>query len=339
MGFSDRIHVILTFLLVALITSCGKERPGTGIIRPVVKSVETKSGPVIIDDTNPYNGNPGTNSEKISVKGFVIDAYATEDYIDHTSNSPQKKAGRYFTEEVKGGTMAHEQYWINKIPIQFWCWSGLSMDSGLTPEPYASISDSRDFSFTIPGTADNRRDIVMAFAAKTWKEGDPDNIDLTFHHPLVNICFRLSDDFSDNLAITEISLKNIYTQGRFSFSGDGSGSAVFNWTGQASKGNVAENTTGKDIRAVNFFVPAQNLSSESTLSVTFKRIAENEYITSEASVYSGSNPQMQNWSADHYYCYKIKATDSDSSIVLSFDSPIISDWVDNGSTGNQDFMP
>lgn len=307
---------------MALMTGCEKETRPAGLIRPVVKGVETKSGPVIIDDNASYSGKPGANSEKLSTKGFVMDAWLESEGYDYQASAvaPVHYINNAAVTFSSGWAIAGSPKWVDSTPTRFWCWNSLATSSGLnTGLSYSETSDSRNFSFQIPANAADRRDIVMAYTKKTWTETPhDDDVNLRFHHPLANICFMITDGLSSNsnLEIAGIALNNIYTQGTFSYTGSGDVSesaqtAVFSWTPTGTKGNVTE-TAGvskANIRKINFFVPPQNLSASTMLSVTFLR-TDGTTVTRDVSVYSSTDASMQQWSADSYYCYRIDATDA-----------------------------
>lgn len=317
---SSHTLTILSFITaVAFTSSCHKEYHGTGIIRPVVKGVDTKSAPIIIDD-KANSSEAGTNIEKISEKGFIMDAWLASE--GHDNETGAKVDVHYFTKTAvtPDGSVWNiagepKPKWINGIATRFWCWNSNAQDYGLnTGKSYSETSDSRDFSFAVPVDPSKRGDIVMAYTKKTWTDSKNDEVNFRFYHPVANICFVPHDDFLANIEITEISLKNIHTHGDFSFTGSGAEdgaaqTALFTWSNLSSKENLAGSVSKATLSKLNFFIPEQTIGTDAMLSVTFRRNDDGTTVTREVSIYDADNP-TQKWSANHYYRYRINATEA-----------------------------
>lgn len=312
------------FVAIMLLTGCGKiGTTSTGVINPIVKGVDTKSAPVIIDDNNTYDEKPGTHAEKISVNGFVMDAWLESAGHDNETGDavPVHYIDKASVTHGDSWVIDGEPKWLNEITTRFWCWNKNASSSGLdTEKAYTQTSDVRNFSFSVPANASNRGDIVMAYTKKAWTDSKNDNVYLRFFHPVVNICFLRHDNFSENMEITEIKLKNVYRQGDFTFTGNGaedgdSQTAVFTWSNLSSKGDLSETESNglskANLSDFNFFIPEQTLSSDTRLSVTFRR-NDGSTVTREASLFeSDPSASFKNkWLAGHYYCYRIEATEA-----------------------------
>lgn len=308
--------------MALLVTSgCGKIGPtSTGVINPVVKGVETKSAPVIIDDNNTYDQKPGANSEKISVNGFIMDAWLENPGHDNETGDavPVHYIDHALVTHNTSWTIAGEPRWVNEITTRFWCWNTKAQSYGLdTGKSYSQTSDIRNFSFSVPNDASNRGDIVMAYTKKEWTDSKDDNVNLRFFHPVADICFVKHDDFSSNLEIIELRLKNVYRQGDFTFTGSGtedgaSQTAVFTWSNQSSKGDLSETESNglskTTLSNFNFFIPEQPIGSDAMLCATFRR-NDGTTVTRDISIYDSEHP-TQKWLSNHYYCYRVNATET-----------------------------
>lgn len=346
MRLSHALTILSIITAVALTCSCHKEYHGTGIIRPVVKGVDTKSAPIIIDD-KANSSEAGTNIEKISVKGFIMDAWlASEGHNNETGATVPvhyiSKAAVTHTSSV--WNIYGEPKWINGIATRFWCWNKDAEQSGLTIKGgYSSTSDTRNFSFAVPGDASNRGDIVMAYTKKTWTDSKNDEVSFRFYHPVANICFVPNTDldgFSDNIVITEISLLNVSTKGDLSFTfkspeaKDGEPqTASFAWSNLSDPETLSESVDNIDkaskdkLTDLNFFIPQQTISTDTKLRVTFKKKNDNAVLTREASLYdSDPHSGFDNiWKSGGYYKYRIKAVAVGQGIEI--DATII-DWTE-----------
>lgn len=324
--FKNIALILLSLAGFGSLTSCEKIHTGNGTIVPVVKGVSegaTKSGPVTIDDDKVYDEKPGANAEKLSVNGFIMDAWLESEGHDNETGNPVPV---HFIDNApvthsSNWIISGDPKWVNGIATRFWCWNKLAMDSGLnTGLGYSETSNTRNFAFTVPTEATNRRDIVMAYTKKTWTESANDYVNLRFYHPLANICFILSDSFTANLDIVNIKLENVFTKGSFTYTGSGSENessqtASFIWSDLSGENDILEVIDKANIRNVNFFIPEQSPTAETRLSVTFKR---NDNTTVTRKVELLGNPVK--WEAGHYYCYKIGATDAlNQPIVFTLD--------------------
>lgn len=344
MRLSHALTILSFITAVALTCSCHKEYHGTGIIRPVVKGVDTKSAPIIIDD-KANSSEAGTNTEKISVKGFIMDAWLASEGHDNETGATVDV--HYFTKtaETPDGSVWNidgKPKWINGIATRFWCWNKDAEQSGLAiKNDYSSTSDTRNFSFAVPGDASKRGDIVMAYTKKTWTDSKNDEVNFRFYHPVANICFVPNTDpdgFSDNIVITEISLLNVSTKGDFSFTfkspaaNDGEPqTALFTWSNLSAPETLSESVdnidkaTGDKLTKLNFFIPEQAISTDTRLRVTFRKKNDNAELTREASLYDSHSGFDNRWKSGGYYKYRIKAVAVGQGIEI--DATII-DWTE-----------
>lgn len=320
------------FYAVALLcSSCSVKPSGTGYVVPYVRSVGTKASPVTVTD--------------LKAGGFCIDAWLENEGVDNrTGNTvPLHYIQAAIVSYDSRWTIEGSPRWLNGIETRFWCWNRAAADYGLNIDEldYQSTDDFRSFSFAVPATAANRKDIVTAYSKKTWSHSSGDEIGFSFFHPLAGICFCLSDDFSENIEIAEIGLKNVYRSGDFSFGSDGVGSeATFTWTNQSSRGDVilSEGVSKAEIGNIWFYVPEQNLSVESSLCVTFINKADGTRISREVSVYNVGNDSMNAWTSSRFYRYNLKATE-DLLHSISFSISVVADWRDDGKQGSYEFQP
>lgn len=198
-------------------------------------------------------------------------------------------------------------------------------------------------------------DLLFAFTKKTYNEDDP-SIDVTFHHALAQIRFCLSTDDgtfdAGSLGIQNISLTNLKTSGSCRFSDDGNAANnayaykpsedsydLFEWSGQAGSATI-----GQDYEVSSFLDPALtgwNRGSYSKNSHTYNLLTNTNVffvIPQELSGNTGASDDngisidfifgdrtitktvilpADEWLADHYYTYKIKATTVGRDIDMS----------------------
>lgn len=325
------IALVLGAYVCGIFSGCHKESDRTGSIRPVVREVQTKAS--VTTTSSLENGGNGR---------FTMQAILDEDAHDNTSSVIY--SGRYFTETVTNSVsrphewnLANDWYWVNGEKLRFWCWTDDFTSGGMSSEYTSSLigSSSRHFSFQMPDDANssNRADIVLAYADKTWIEGNNDYVDLTFRHPLANICFQ-SNIESEDIEVLSITLKNIYRSGEFVF--DESATPRFVWSNLSDKGNATESASvSKDnLPAVNFFVAPQDLGAESVMSVSFLNKSTSEIIAREKSVFSESVAATHDWKQGYFYKYQI-SLGHDFTNPIAFDISLVA-WQKwgNGSDGD-----
>ena len=327
--FKNIALILLSLAGFGSLTSCEKIHTGNGTIVPVVKGVSegaTKSGPV-------------TTTESIKSIGFVMDAYATENYIDHTSNTPQKYAGRYFTESVNysgNWAMEHEQYWINDVPLRFWCWDRNAEDSGLSMKLYDYSESTRGFLYAMPSDPNKRRDIVMCYASKTWDEGSGDEIDLTFYHPLTSLQFEFS--VPSGVTLTKVAAIGLKTEGAFDMHGDaGSIDSRFIWDAELVDSRPVqrvEESLGPSATGINFYVVPQKIVEGVTgLELTLQPDGKDAYAVRVifSNSWTGSSTDHKEWKASYYYKYRLSVNNAPTD-PIGFDiSVTLDDW------GNMDY--
>ena len=311
--FKNIALILLTLAGFECLVGCGKDNiDGGGTIKVKVRTAgNTKASGVINEDGSATQDCLAAYIVNLQAEGFIMDAQIASDAHDNSTGAVIP-AGKYFRDEVGysgGWATKTPQYWINNVDTHFWCWNKKAADHGLSiTETDVPGSDVRSFSFSVP-TASNRGDVILACSKEKWTESDGDGklVNLTFYHPLSHICFSLKDDFSSEFTIKQISLKNVKTEGDFTFTRP----STFTWNIQPSETDVVEsdlNVTKSNgaIEAVHFYMVPQDLISENTiLSITFDY--DGNPVTRDAYLYVGSVPATHQWNAGTYYRYKIGA--------------------------------
>lgn len=300
-----------------------------------------------------------TTSSLVSSGKFVMAAYLDDPAEDSEGNAVDQAYIVPGTNNSANVTMSSGSWhiagtpkWVAGTVTRFWCWHPESVTSRVITLPEADAkASSIAFTYQTPDAdpdhktdADNSKDLLFSYAARTYSKGSP-IVDITFHHALaqVNFCVSTNDgSFDKNLVIKNITISGIKSYGEASFTGDGNGSGAFTWANQDGAvtygqdydavftGSTVESWTAstytKDGSKYNlytcdnaFYLIPQTLTDDAMISVTFS---------------DGVNPDMTVtrplgkdtvWSADKYYSYKIGATTLGREIKLSV---TLADWSD-----------
>lgn len=275
----------------------GVSGPRSHRIIPVVKSISgTKSGPVIVDDRD-FLGS-GLNTENIKNNGFVMNAWLATAGEDGEGNTVP--AGEYFqpTDVLWNGSswaLGTEKSWIKDVRTEFWCWNRQA--AGLSPASGYDGATLRRFDYN--AAANN--DLVMAHVSDTWDdESQTDKpVNLTFHHPLANVCFDCS--LADGITITSVRLSGIHTSGSFVYSGGDS----FVWDGFAGAGSeTMSETVGSDVRYVNFFVIPQS-TANAYLHVVYSQVDSHGNTNIQTKAVSLASAGVTSLAADNYYKFRL----------------------------------
>lgn len=311
--FKNIALILLTLAGLECLVGCGKDNiDGGGTIKVKVRTAgNTKASGVINEDGSATQDCLAAYIVNLQEEGFIMDAQIASDAHDNSTDAVIP-AGKYFRDEVGysgGWATKTPQYWINNVDTHFWCWNKKAADHGLSiTETDVPGSDVRSFLFSVPA-ASNRGDVILACSKDKWMESDGDSklVELTFYHPLTHICFSLKDDYSSNFTIKQISLKNVKTEGDFTFTRP----STFTWGIPSSETDVVEsglNITDSNgaIDAVHFYMVPQALSERTVLSIEFEYMGIP--VTREAYLYVESDDATHQWLTGKFYRYRISAT-------------------------------
>lgn len=290
------IKFLSGILILTSVLGCESlEQNHERVIRPVVKGIETKAGPVI------------TTSVLETQAQFIVEAVLDAD--GHNPDNSRVPRGRYFLDyaryNVDDWDLVNDHFWVNEVNTRFWCWNEEPISTCLHPSYPLNLEEmagqsTRSFTFAVPELSNDRYDVVLAYASKTWIESNNDDtIDFTFHHPLANIRFKRGT-IADAMGIVSITLKNVKKNGTFDFTGDGNGSGSFSWRDLSNIGDITETCTKATLESTNFFIPPQN-TDRIILSVVFSTGTGN--VTREINVSDATHT----FAADTYYSFEINA--------------------------------
>ena len=231
--------------------SCVKLDPYSGSRSIICKVTGTDTKGATIST----NGGPShsTTTEAISTNGFVLAAYAEDEWHDNTltngiegSATNPKPAGLYFKKNVThssaGWKITDEPTWINGVDITFWSWNaaaeGLIKNLSYTA---GTSSDVLAFDYELPAStagaasqvdATNQKDIMIAYNSERRSFKDDGTIDtssgkckgtssdekinIRFYHALSEVLFAVSPNdgkYDQNIKIKSICIKNVYAGG------------------------------------------------------------------------------------------------------------------------------
>lgn len=257
-------HIFTTFLAFLVIgtasQSCGKTPVPRGgrAIRCNVSGVATKGS--TMTTSNNTSGNVS-----IQDVGFVMNAYAESDWVDHADNETTKSKGLYFTTGVSYNesstpkwTMASVQYWLNDVSLTFWSWDNttngiIGTGAGKLTQPSYTLGTGKlSFSYELPAhteankDAASQKDIVFAYNTEIRQFKADENeitggsgtsgrsdeyVDIHFYHALSEVLFAVSPadgTFDKDVKIKDISIKSVKAEGSCVFTGTG-GKSGFAW--------------------------------------------------------------------------------------------------------------
>ena len=272
----ERVYHIFTTLLALLVIgiasqSCGKTPVPRGgrIIRCNVSGVATKGATMTTD-------NKTAGNVSIQDAGFVMNAYAESDWVDHADNETTRSKGLYFTTGVSYNEsstpkwrMASEQYWLNNISLTFWSWDKttngiIGTGAGKVTQPSYTLGTGKlSFSYELPAhttantDAASQKDIVFAYNSEIRQFKADENeitggsgtsgrsdeyVDIHFYHALSEVLFAISPadgSFDKTVKIKDISIKGVKAKGDCVFTG-ASGKNGFSWNLQGDAADFTQ---------------------------------------------------------------------------------------------------
>lgn len=346
-----------------------KDFPGrNATIRVVVTTADTK-------------GTVTTNSILEASGAFSMESYVEDDYKDYsTSPATEYEGGKQINCGTGGNVYLNSGEWkINGDPCwiadtytHFWAWHPVAVAERSTPTPSLKADPNDDdpeypytgeltFSYTVPtpdgeSDADRATDLLFAYSKKRFN-GDDDLVNITFHHALAQVRFCASTNdgtFDKSLQIKSISISNLKTSGRASFTDSGNAERndmaynptagsydKFVWSGQSgsatfgqiydadlSTSTVTGWTKGSYTRGSDtynlytcenvFFMIPQTVVKGATDATSNMMTVVFDYKGDETvkSVPIAGTEGVE-WLGDHYYTYKIKATTVGRDIDMS----------------------
>ena len=299
-------------------------------------------------------------------KANVLYSSAENSYTPTTRDDADKTEGWYIYDTD------YEVYnWINGAKLRFW--ARYPQDSDLKGSLSLTVpgvnKSTEDFTYNLPthvagSDATNQDDILFAYAERTKQKKDTnDDIDITFYHPLSEICFCVSPDdetFDVNLQIKRIEITNVPKGGSCTFdpSGTIAGKTMFTWTPSTTLESYSQDYNasfdtapagwdGTEYDTVNhwhvytcqnaFMMIPTELShasgKETTLKITFYDTATSSDVVREINICgSGTTDDPYiTWHPGHFYIYKIVATKIGRSIDVYV---VLTDWTDRESKIN-----
>ena len=293
---------------------------------------------------------------------FVMNAFLEDPSKDFTKDPAENVDQSYIISD--GGAnvimdagewrISDDPTWVAGTNTHFWCWHPVAVSGSRNISTLTKDSRELKFTYTMPvgdGThttdADVTDDLIFAYSKKNYKDGDDEYISIRFHHALSQIRFCVSIDdgtFDRNLTIKNITLSGLKNYGSAVFTDTGAageGTGTFVWsdqTGNATYGqdynasfgtsSVAgwnKSTYTKDSHTYTlytctdvFFLVPQTLTSKAKAKIVFNDgLSDLDPVTVDLGT--------DEWQADKYYTYKIKATTLGRDILLSLS---LEDWSD-----------
>lgn len=319
--------------VVLAVMSCSKDGEVSSTIRVKVTSEDTK-GTV-------------TTTTGLELSGvFSMDVFVAEDYSSTELSGSAGKyvdcAGSgNVTLDAGSWAIAGEPVWLSGTPLRFWAWHPVSTEGervivgpGDGSGNAAYDGEKLSFKYTTPeadgeSDATNGEDLIFAHATQSFN-GTNNVVNLTFQHALAQILFCVSTTdgtFDPSLGISNISITGLKNYGEALFA-NVDGENDFIWSGQTGSETFGQdyNASFKTLPAtgwkagkytaaddtkydlhttenVFFMIPQALTKTANTVKVTF--VSDGDEITKEIKITDDSGDE---WLADHYYRYKIKAT-------------------------------
>lgn len=320
--------------MIAAATACDKN---------VIPAGETTTPIGINVSTADTRGSVLTTENIASKLGeFVCDIWLeSDDYeglsgymptIPPTSQHYVDKATVKYSDGQWKFTGAKQPTWVHDIQSQFWAWAPKEVSGRSITTAPAANAGSMKFTYAVPATAAAQKDLVFAYAEKTFdaEASSPDaTINIEFKHALSEIRFMTEAVSAADIAISAIEIRGIAASGSFEFKKDGSFSCTAGSTGSCSQSDVfsgaSESGSGAAktyTTANNFFLIPQALPENSKLIVTF---SDSQTLSADLKAVKST------WEAGKYYTYKIVRNKNAMTLNVT-----LVDWASGNDPDNPD---
>ncbi|MBR5856670.1 MAG: fimbrillin family protein [Bacteroidales bacterium] len=225
----------------------------------------------------------------------------------------------YFPEtnfEISGSEAINSQrYWPEDEALNFYAYAPEEAKKGVEGLDYSfangKLKGSFSYSMPVDNVEGNDAEILpdYIYTIVSGKTKTKESVGLVFHHAFSAICFKVGS-MPENVQVTHIALRNIFSEGVCSFEENDETGIYFNWTGQAELKDFVQSlnvqvdgasSSGEALttKEQTFMVVPQTLPEDAEIEIGFTINGAERSLSKKI---KEVNPK---WEADKKYIYSI----------------------------------